>query len=90
MLHWRRSLTGLSPGRSNYIILCAALSCFGNVVLDLLCTPGLLFAGARDGIFPKYLGKVHSRFATPLPGYNYIWSVDIQFFQYRVDFGNLP
>jgi basic amino acid/polyamine antiporter, APA family len=55
----------IGPAGATILLLCAALSCFGNVVLDLLCTPRSLFAGARDGIFPKYLGKVHSRFATP-------------------------
>lgn len=47
------------------LLLCAALSCFGNVTLDILCTPRSLFAGANDGLFPKFLGKVHSKFATP-------------------------
>jgi basic amino acid/polyamine antiporter, APA family len=30
-----------------------------------MSTPRLLFAGANDGMFPKFLGKVHPRFATP-------------------------
>lgn len=47
------------------LLLCAALSCFGNVTLDILCTPRCLFAGANDGLFPKFLGKVHPKFATP-------------------------
>lgn len=47
------------------LLLCAALSCFGNVMLDILCTPRSLFAGANNGLFPKFLGKVHPRFATP-------------------------
>lgn len=47
------------------LILCAALSSFGNVMLDILCSPRLLFAGANDGLFPGSLGKVHPRFATP-------------------------
>ncbi len=47
------------------LLLCAALSCFGNVTLDILCTPRYLFAGANDGLFPKILAKVHPKFATP-------------------------
>ena len=47
------------------LLLCAALSCFGNVTLDILCTPRSLFAGANDGLFPKFLSKVHPKFATP-------------------------
>lgn len=47
------------------LLLCTALSCFGNVTLDILCTPRSLFAGANNGLFPKFLGKVHPKFATP-------------------------
>lgn len=47
------------------LLLCAALSCFGNVTLDILCTPRTLFAGANDGLFPEFLNKVHPKFATP-------------------------
>lgn len=47
------------------LLLCAALSCFGNVTLDILCTPRSLFAGAKDGLFPKFVSKVHPKFATP-------------------------
>jgi APA family basic amino acid/polyamine antiporter len=47
------------------LLLCAALSCFGNVTLDILCTPRSLFACANDGLFPKFLSKVHPKFATP-------------------------
>ncbi|MEP7322548.1 MAG: amino acid permease [Saprospiraceae bacterium] len=47
------------------LLLCAALSSFANVSLDILCTPRSLFAGANDGLFPKFLGKVHPKFATP-------------------------
>ena len=53
-----------SPG-AIILLLCAALSCFGNVTLDILCTPRCLFAGANDGLFPKFLGKVHPKFHTP-------------------------
>lgn len=47
------------------LLLCAALSCFGNVLLDILCTPRVLFAGANDGLFPKYLSRLHPIYATP-------------------------
>jgi APA family basic amino acid/polyamine antiporter len=55
----------IGPAGATILLLCAALSCFGNVTLDILCTPRFLFAGANDGLFPKFLGKVHPRFATP-------------------------
>jgi APA family basic amino acid/polyamine antiporter len=55
----------IGPAGATILLLCAALSCFGNVTLDILCTPRSLFAGANNGLFPKYLGKVHPKFATP-------------------------
>lgn len=55
----------IGPAGATVLLLCAALSCFGNVTLDILCTPRSLFAGANDGLFPKFLGKVHPKFATP-------------------------
>lgn len=55
----------IGPAGATILLFSAALSCFGNVTLDILCTPRSLFAGANDGLFPKFLGKVHYRFATP-------------------------
>jgi amino acid transporter len=47
------------------LLLTAALSCFGSVFADIMATPRSLFAGANDGMFPKFLSRVHRRFATP-------------------------
>ena len=47
------------------LLLTAAFSCFTYLFADVLATPRLLFAGAKDGLFPKFLGKVHPKFATP-------------------------
>ena len=47
------------------LLVATAISCFGNNSGDLLATPRLLFAGANDGLFPKFLGKVHPKFKTP-------------------------
>ncbi len=47
------------------ILLAAALSGLGSVTGDVLASPRLLFAGAKDGMFPKFLGQIHPRFATP-------------------------
>ncbi len=55
----------IGPAGGIILLIAAAISCFGNVSGDLLLTPRLLFAGANDGIFPKILGKVHPKFATP-------------------------
>jgi amino acid transporter len=55
----------IGPAGATILLACAAISCCGNVNLDILATPRSLFAGAHDGIFPKFLGRVHPRFATP-------------------------
>ncbi|MFI5131218.1 MAG: APC family permease [Chitinophagales bacterium] len=47
------------------LVVAAVISMFGTVMGDALASPRLLFAGARDGLFPKFLGKVHPRYATP-------------------------
>jgi basic amino acid/polyamine antiporter, APA family len=52
------------PGRT-LIILAAIVSALGYVSGDMLATPRLLFAFARDGLLPARLGAVHARFRTP-------------------------
>jgi APA family basic amino acid/polyamine antiporter len=47
------------------IIAGGAISIFGTLSGDVLGYPRLLFAGARDGFFPRFLSLVHKRFATP-------------------------
>ncbi|MDZ4748457.1 MAG: amino acid permease [Saprospiraceae bacterium] len=47
------------------LVAAAAISGFGSVSGDVLTSPRLLFAGANDGIFPKFLGRIHPRFSTP-------------------------
>lgn len=55
----------VGPVGATLLLITAAISCFGCVNADVLATPRLLFAGSNDGMFPKFLGKVHRRFATP-------------------------
>jgi APA family basic amino acid/polyamine antiporter len=55
----------IGPVGGTVLLVAAMVSCFGNVSGDLLATPRLLFAGAKDGLFPKPLAKVHPKFATP-------------------------
>ena len=47
------------------LLVAAAISCYGAVSTDVLNTPRVIFAGSNDGLFPKFLGKVHPKFATP-------------------------
>jgi amino acid transporter len=55
----------VGPAGATFVLIAAMISCLGNVSGDVLATPRLLFAGAHKGLFPKALGKVHPRFATP-------------------------
>jgi basic amino acid/polyamine antiporter, APA family len=53
-----------APGRT-LIIIAAIVSTLGYVTGDMLATPRLLFAFARDGLLPARVGAVHPRFRTP-------------------------
>lgn len=55
----------VGPVGATILLITAAISCFGSVSADVMATPRSLFAGANDGMFPKFLGKVHPKFATP-------------------------
>ncbi len=55
----------VGPVGATILLITAAVSCFGCVSADVMATPRSLFAGANDGMFPKVLGKVHPKFATP-------------------------
>ncbi|WP_162499860.1 APC family permease [Mucilaginibacter terrigena] len=43
----------------------AAVSMLGSLSGAILAIPRVLFAGAKDGIFPKFLGDIHSKYITP-------------------------
>jgi len=53
-----------SPGRT-MILVAAIVSTLGYVSGDMLASPRLLYAFARDGLLPARLGAVHYRFRTP-------------------------
>ena len=55
----------VGPVGATILLVAAAISCLGNVSGDVLASPRLLFAGANDGLFPKFLGSVHPKFSTP-------------------------
>ena len=55
----------VGPLGATILLITAAISCFGLVSADVMATPRLLFAGAKDGMFPNFLSKVHPRYATP-------------------------
>lgn len=53
------------PGGRLLLGIGAAVSAFGYVSGDILTSPRLLFAFARDGFLPKQLGSVNARYHTP-------------------------
>jgi len=55
----------VGPLGTTILLITAAVSCFGCVSADVMATPRSLFAGANNGMFPKFLGKVHAKYATP-------------------------
>ena len=55
----------VGPLGGTILIIAAAISCFGAVSTDILNTPRVIYAGSTDGLFPKFLSKIHPKFATP-------------------------
>ena len=55
----------IGPAGEKILLITAAISCFGSVFADILNGPRLLFAGAKDNLFPKFLARTHTKFATP-------------------------
>ena len=47
------------------IIIATSVSMLGALGGEILSIPRVLYAGARDGVMPKALAKVHPRFFTP-------------------------
>ena len=61
------AVAGITFGKWGAIIIisASALSMLGAIGGEILSIPRILFAGARDGLMPKPLAKVHSRYFTP-------------------------
>jgi len=55
----------LGDGGRRIVLAGAAISCLGYLGGDLLASPRMLFAFARDGFLPAPLAAVHPRYRTP-------------------------
>jgi basic amino acid/polyamine antiporter, APA family len=59
------AMAQISPALRALMLAGAALSMLGAISSDLLGTPRMLFAFARDGLLPRFLGRVHPRSHAP-------------------------
>jgi APA family basic amino acid/polyamine antiporter len=55
----------ISPGLRLMMLAGTAFAMLGNIAGDILGTPRMVFAFARDGLLPRVLGRVHPRAHTP-------------------------
>jgi len=55
----------IGPSGTMILLVAAMISGLGAVNGDVFSSSRLLYAGAKDGLFPKFLSKIHHRFATP-------------------------
>lgn len=50
---------------ANMLLVAGVVSIFGTISGDMLNTPRVIFASARDGNLPKVLGRIHPKYKTP-------------------------
>jgi amino acid transporter len=61
------AVAGIICGKTGVVlvIITTAVSMLGGLGGEMLAVPRVLYAGARDGLMPKALAKIHPRFFTP-------------------------
>jgi len=59
------AMARINPALRLVVVVGAGLSMFGFLAGDILGSPRLLFAFARDGLLPRALGRVHPRSHAP-------------------------
>ncbi len=61
------------------IVIATSISMLGNVGGEILSIPRILFAGAKDGLMPEALGKIHPKFFTPYVAVSFYASLGFLF-----------
>jgi len=59
------AMARIGPVLRLVMVVGAAVSMFGWISSDILCSPRILFALSRDGLLPSRLGRLHAARATP-------------------------
>jgi amino acid transporter len=59
------AMARINPTLRLLMLAGAAFSMFGWLCSDILCSPRILFALGRDGLFPQALGRLHAERHTP-------------------------
>lgn len=61
------AVAGVVFGKGGIVLITVtiAISMLGTLGGSILSVPRIIFAGARDGLMPKALSKIHPRFSTP-------------------------
>ena len=75
------AVAGMAFGKAGIVLITItiAISMLGTLGGDILSAPRILFAGARDGLMPKVLSKIHPRFATPYIAISFYASLGLLF-----------
>lgn len=55
----------MGPIGAGLIVAGTAVSVFGNLAVDMICSPRLFLAGAESGLLPRVLARVHPVYRTP-------------------------
>ncbi|HEU5218904.1 MAG TPA: APC family permease [Gemmatimonadales bacterium] len=55
----------MGPAGAGLIIAATAISVFGNLAADMVCSPRTFLAAAESGLLPRALGRVHPTYHTP-------------------------
>lgn len=59
------AMAHISPSLRLLMLVGAGVSMLGWLSSDILCSPRILFALARDNLLPRVLGRLHARHRTP-------------------------